>query len=448
MGDELNRIMDKMSLRDEDFFKKGTRSAKNASGATNDRANRATTEQVLDPRTRMILFRMINRGVFDSFRGCLSTGKEANVYRATTDDGLQRAVKVYKTSILVFKDRDRYVTGEFRFRFGYSRHNPRKMVKLWAEKETRNLKRIWKSGIPVPKPLHLSMHVLVMEFLGDDEGWPSPKLKDASIEPERYEYLYFQVLAYMRIMYQQCRLVHADLSEYNILYHQEKLWIIDVSQSVEHDHPSSLEFLRMDIKNVNDYFQRQNVKPFSERRLFKFITTPQLKGTDLETVDSLIEQLREQPEESLTEQELADDAVFRSIYIPKTLNEVFDIDRDVERVQQGESGDLIYKDLLQNDSKQDPDALESEDESESDSEYDSDSDSDEDEEEEDEITDVWDENWEHRPAAERKFVDRDANKERKKQIKEERKQKRAVKMKKKDKKKLIANSKSKGKTRK
>jgi RIO kinase 1 len=51
------------------------------------------------------------------------------------------AVKVYKTSILVFKDRDRYVSGEFRFRRGYAKHNPRKMVQVWAEKETRNLMR-------------------------------------------------------------------------------------------------------------------------------------------------------------------------------------------------------------------------------------------------------------------------------------------------------------------
>lgn len=48
-----------------------------------------------------------------------STGKEANVYHASTSEGEDRAVKIYKTSILVFKDRDKYVTGEYRFRHGY-----------------------------------------------------------------------------------------------------------------------------------------------------------------------------------------------------------------------------------------------------------------------------------------------------------------------------------------
>jgi RIO kinase 1 len=66
---------------------------------------------------------------------------QANVYHATKSDGSELAIKVYKTSVLVFKDRDRYVQGDYRFRYGYCRHNPRKMVKTWAEKEQRNLKR-------------------------------------------------------------------------------------------------------------------------------------------------------------------------------------------------------------------------------------------------------------------------------------------------------------------
>ena len=137
-----------------------------------DKADRATTEQVLDPRTRIILFKLLNQNVLFEINGCISTGKEANVYHATTDTpGDHRAIKIYKTSILVFKDRDRYVSGEYRFRHGYSRHNPRKMVKVWAEKEMRNLKRLWAAGIPCPEPLLLRMHVLVMRFIGGEDGW-------------------------------------------------------------------------------------------------------------------------------------------------------------------------------------------------------------------------------------------------------------------------------------
>jgi RIO kinase 1 len=116
---------------------------------------------------------LINKGLLKEVNGCISTGKEANVYHAVSEDPARNnlAIKIYKTSILVFKDRDRYVTGDFRFARGYSKHNPRKMVKMWAEKEMRNLKRLFSAGINCPEPLYLKMHVLVMAFLGSKEGW-------------------------------------------------------------------------------------------------------------------------------------------------------------------------------------------------------------------------------------------------------------------------------------
>ncbi|KAJ5742410.1 uncharacterized protein N7511_011429 [Penicillium nucicola] len=328
-----------------------------------DKADRATSEQVLDPRTRMLLLQMINRGLVSEIHGCLSTGKEANVYHAMSipeeDENatpLHRAIKVYKTSILVFKDRDKYVTGEFRFRQGYNKSNNRAMVKLWAEKEMRNLRRIYATGIPCPEPIYLRLHVLVMGFIGSSKGLGAPRLKDVDFnipDPEtRWRALYMELLGYMRVMYQTCRLVHADLSEYNILYHKERLYIIDVSQSVEHDHPRSLEFLRMDIKNVSDFFRRKNVLTLPERTVFQFIISPdgptEIAGGS-EEMDAAIEKLlvaREEGDEEQQEAEDVDTAVFRQQYIPQTLEQVYDVERDAERIRDGQGADLIYGDLL------------------------------------------------------------------------------------------------------
>lgn len=295
-----------------------------------DKSDRATVEQVLDPRTRMILFKMLSRGVFSEINGCISTGKEANVYHATTAKGENRAIKIYKTSILLFKDRDKYVSGEFRFRHGYCKGNPRKMVRTWAEKEMRNLIRLQTAEILSPEPIMLRSHVLVMSFIGRDD-MPAPLLKNAVLSESKTRELYLQIIQNMRIMYKEARLVHADLSEFNILYHNGDAYIIDVSQSVEHDHPHALEFLRKDCTNVNDFFQKRNVAVMTVRELFEFITDPSITSDNInQYLDKAMEISSERTAEERSNQDKVHEEVFKNAYIPRTLNEVTHYERDVD----------------------------------------------------------------------------------------------------------------------
>lgn len=413
-----------------------------------EKSDRATSEQVLDPRTRMILLQMINRDIVSEVNGCLSTGKEANVYHAlsipreegvSAKTGIHRAIKVYKTSILVFKDRDKYVTGEYRFRSGYSKSNHRAMVKVWAEKEMRNLKRIYSAGIPCPEPIHLRLHVLVMGFLGNKKGLPAPRLKDVVLEGSdveaRWQALYLQALGYVRIMYQTCRLVHADLSEYNMLYHQDKLWIIDVSQSVEHDHPRSLEFLRMDIKNVSEYFRRQGVNTLSERTVFSFVTSAEYPVAEAEIETSLEKLFAERPENELendAEKEV-DNEVFRNQYIPQTLEQVYDVERDVDQVAKGGRDDLVYRNLL-------ADKVASNDEGRVVHEY---SETEQDAGDEDSPTSKGageEDPFGTKSPRGKRFQDKDTKREHKKQVKEENRERREKKMPKHIKKKLVSST--------
>ncbi|PNW73992.1 hypothetical protein CHLRE_13g580900v5 [Chlamydomonas reinhardtii] len=302
--------------------------------ASKDKSDRATVEQAIDPRTRMVLFKMLNRGLFSEINGCVSTGKEANVYHASGPDGRDMAIKIYKTSILVFKDRDRYVSGDYRFRNGYCKSNPRKMVKMWAEKEMRNLMRLRAAGINSPAPLQLRMHVLVMEFIGDD-GVAAPRLRDAGLPQPRLRTAYTEMLLVMRKLFQKCRLVHADLSEYNILYHKGELYIIDVSQSVDLDHPKALDFLREDCKHVNDYFRRAGVATLTVRETFDFVVDPAIND---DNVDAALERLSDvaasRPINVAPEEEVAE-AVFHQAFIPRCLEEVVNFERDHARLQAG-----------------------------------------------------------------------------------------------------------------
>ncbi|XP_055821489.1 uncharacterized protein LOC129890026 [Solanum dulcamara] len=309
---------------------------------TTEKADRATVEQAIDPRTRMVLFKMLNRGVFHDINGCISTGKEANVYHATKADGQELAIKVYKTSVLVFKDRDRYVQGDYRFRYGYCKHNPRKMVKTWAEKEMRNLMRLRAAGIRCPAPILLRLHVLVMEFIGKG-GWAAPRLKDAALSLDKLRECYVEIIMAMRTLYQKCKLVHGDLSEYNILYFEGHLYVIDVSQSVDLDHPHALDFLREDCVHVSDFFKKHGVAVMTIRELFDFIVDPSIND---DSVDSYLEKVQERilaRGEMTAEEEIAD-SVFIQSFIPKTLDRVKDAEADVQRIISGEdTADMYYK---------------------------------------------------------------------------------------------------------
>ncbi|KAJ9559538.1 hypothetical protein OSB04_004698 [Centaurea solstitialis] len=310
---------------------------------TTEKADRATVEQAIDPRTRMVLFKMLNRGVFHDINGCISTGKEANVYHATKSDGQELAIKVYKTSVLVFKDRDRYVQGDYRFRYGYCKHNPRKMVKTWAEKEMRNLMRLKAAGIRCPTPFMLRLHVLVMEFIGTT-GWAAPRLKDAALSLDKLREGYVEMITIMRVLYQKCKLVHGDLSEYNILYHDGHMYVIDVSQSVDLDHPHALDFLREDCVHVSDFFKKRGVAVMTIRELFDFIVDPAIND---DSIDSYLEEAQRKilarGDEISAEDEIAD-KVFVQSFIPKTLDNVKHAEEDVIRLTSGQdTGDMYYK---------------------------------------------------------------------------------------------------------
>ncbi|GJN92961.1 hypothetical protein Rhopal_006005-T1 [Rhodotorula paludigena] len=424
-----------------------------------DKSDRATNEQVLDPRTRLILFKMLGRGLIERIDGCVSTGKEANVYHAVSPEGKHIALKIYKTSILVFKDRDRYVTGEFRFKGGYARSNPRKMVRLWAEKELRNLKRMQSAGLRVPEAIEVRENVLVMDFVGQDEWQASPRLKDADIPPEQQRAMYIEILVILRAIFFRCRLVHADFSEYNILYHQGHLWVIDVSQSVEHEHPAAFDFLRADIKNADDFFARRGVDTLGLTRTFNFVTRDTWvengrEETDedaAQEVERLLAQAEAEEEDrstaaataslSLEDQDKAaaaaerpsasDEAVFAQSYIPRALDDVFDVERDVARVLRGEGKDLIYADItgVASIHKKGEKAI-AEEEDEDDDEDDEDVGS----QEGDSDDESGDEDGEkaQRPRG-KKFEDKDEKKKRRQEVKEAAREKRASKMKKSEK---------------
>ena len=214
---------------------------------------REVLEDVFDQRTVLAVIYLMNKGVLSKLYGTVSTGKEARVYWGKGKNGEDLAVKIYMIITAEFRrGRLKYVIGDPRFQGAGIRG--RELIYLWARKEYRNLKRAASFGIPCPKPIVVYENILVMEFIGED-GVPAPLLKDATLrDPEKS---FHQLKEIIEKMVLEAKMVHADLSEYNILVKNDELIIIDWGSAVLTSHPNARDFLLNDIRNVYRFFREE-----------------------------------------------------------------------------------------------------------------------------------------------------------------------------------------------
>lgn len=432
------------------------------------RDTRATVDQVLDPRTAQVLGKFFHHKLIDNLQGCISTGKEANVYFATSgkseeellefvnwkvgtesipsskeigcnlranifdsleearhatdskeeednvpsttkiiegedveenapeasfdmaplnekgnnktifknneNDGnsnttaagstsqfksvpkkeqkknLCLAVKIFNTSVLIFKDREKYVSGDIRFagkRGQMKSSNARRMVPIWCEKEFRNLARLRQRAkfVKVPTPIKAQQNVLVMTLIGDHEsGKAAPRIKDVMFENEGYsedeasllwDLLYLQCCRIVRDMYQNCSLVHGDLSEYNMLFYENEIYVIDVSQAVEMDHPEANDFLKRDCGNINTFFQKKGVSLVPLSSFYDYVTK-ESEERDIEEVRLEYEQLNESEKKDVELRDLQ----FVNTWVPSNLhqiNELHLLDKEMDKIDKEES---------------------------------------------------------------------------------------------------------------
>jgi RIO kinase 1 len=178
------------------------------------------------------------------------------VYLAYGTNQKEIAVKIYKIESNTSKWMRNYIIGDPRFK--KSPNNISKVTYLWASKEYKNLKRAFKAGLNVPEPLKVKNNILLMEYIGFGPI-PAPKLKDIK-KPENLSLLLTQIQKFVKLLYQKAKLVHGDLSEFNILYHNKKPHIIDMSQAVSIQHPQAEIYLVRDIKNIFNYFEKFSVE--------------------------------------------------------------------------------------------------------------------------------------------------------------------------------------------
>ena len=215
--------------------------------------DRRVFDAVFDRLTLMSLYKLMKSGVIDTLDFPIARGKEAHVFHGTGESG-PVAVKIFHTTNAVFKNLIQYIEGDPRF--GGLKRRHRDLVDIWVRKEFRNLSRLEKWGLAVPKPLGVHKNVLVMEYLGTPNA-PSPRLRDVKvIEPEP---VYDELLEFLAVAWQKAKMVHGDFSPYNIMWHDDRPVVIDVGQAVVQSHPRSKEFLVRDVTRLVEWANKSGL---------------------------------------------------------------------------------------------------------------------------------------------------------------------------------------------
>ncbi|VVB76205.1 RIO-type serine/threonine-protein kinase Rio1 [uncultured archaeon] len=217
-----------------------------------DEEARSVFNKVFDRATLTSVYELARKKFFEEVEFIISTGKEGNVFRCHGGDNFY-ALKIFKVSTSEFRHMQNYIIGDERFKD--IRKDKLEIIKLWTKKEFRNLEEFAKAKIRAPLPIASNRNCLLMEFIGK-EGIPAPRAKDKPFEePEKQYHILCDYMAKMV----NAKLIHADLSEYNILNNDEELVIIDVGQAVTTMHPNAKEFFERDVLNLSKYFKKQGV---------------------------------------------------------------------------------------------------------------------------------------------------------------------------------------------
>jgi RIO kinase 1 len=219
-----------------------------------DSNERKTMEEVFDKATNFALSELMARHELSYLNGVVRAGKEARVYWGVAPDGSPRAVKIYLTASAEFKKRMRYVAGDKRFQ-QLPVGSIRQLIRLWVQKEYKNLKLATEAGIRVPEPLAFNENIIVMEFIGRPPA-PAPIFAEAEVDALDYKW----TLKMIRQLYRKADLVHADLSEYNIFKPAPRERVLfDMGSAVLSSHPESKELLLRDITNMVRFFKKRGV---------------------------------------------------------------------------------------------------------------------------------------------------------------------------------------------
>jgi RIO kinase 1 len=139
-----------------------------------------------------------------------------------------------------------------------STYGKRLLQDRWTGHEHDVMARLWRAGLSVPYPLHYADDVFDLEYVGDAER-AAPQLHAARLTGAELGDAFDQLLAGLQDLAAE-GIAHGDLSAYNLLWWEGRLWFIDFPQAVDiAANPGGLDFLHRDVVNVCTWFTRRGL---------------------------------------------------------------------------------------------------------------------------------------------------------------------------------------------
>ena len=206
---------------------------------------------------------LVEDGLVDAVVRQLMSGKEAMVFIVRCGEEI-RCAKVYKeankrsfrqavdyTENRRTKNSRRARAMEKRTRYGREVQE-----QAWQRAEVDALYRLAAAGVRVPTPYNFHEGVLLMELVTDANGEPAPRLDEVEFTADEARAYHHALM--MQVVRMLCAgVVHADLSEFNVLVGSDGPVIIDLPQAVDaagNNHAKSM--LERDVLNLTTYFGR------------------------------------------------------------------------------------------------------------------------------------------------------------------------------------------------
>jgi RIO kinase 1 len=213
----------------------------------------------------------LSEGLITSVIRPLKSGKEASVHLCRSDPAMTghellalkvyhprdrrdfRNSRMYGDGFVILDDRIRRAVKN-KSRFGRQAD-----AGIWLEREWETLTALHAAGCDVPEPISRGAGAILMEFIGDLDG-AAAQLRHVKLDRREGTHVLARLLWNVEVALRH-NVVHADLSPFNVLYHDGRVVVIDLPQAIDpRFNRQADELLTRDVTNLCRHFDRYGVR--------------------------------------------------------------------------------------------------------------------------------------------------------------------------------------------